>query len=79
MSVPLNALATWHPIWPRSVNHINQFTSVTLFFNLKPGYSIGQATDFVEEGCEANLATRNCEEFRGEALTFQHTYRAHHP
>ena len=26
---------------PQSVNHINQFTSVTLFFNLKPGYTIG--------------------------------------
>ncbi|HYX00151.1 MAG TPA: efflux RND transporter permease subunit, partial [Candidatus Elarobacter sp.] len=48
--VPLNALATWYPmLGPQSVNHINQFTSATLFFNLKPGYSIGQATDFVEK------------------------------
>src|SRR5207253_7975503 len=34
--VPLNALATWRPILgPQSVNHINQFTSATLFFNLR--------------------------------------------
>ena len=25
----------------KRVNHINQFTSVTIFFNLKPGYTIG--------------------------------------
>ena len=36
-------------IGPQAVNHINQFTSVTMFFNLKPGYAIGPATQFVEQ------------------------------
>jgi len=41
--VPLSALATWHSILgPQSVNHLNQFTSVTIFFNTKPGFSIGR-------------------------------------
>ena len=72
--VPLNALATWHPILgPQSVNHINQFTSVTLFFNLKPGYSIGQATDFVEKAAKQILPPGIRGEFRGEALTFRDT------
>ena len=72
--VPLNALATWHPILgPQSVNHINQFTSVTLFFNLKPGYSIGQATDFVEKAAKQVLPPGIRGEFRGEALTFRDT------
>jgi hydrophobic/amphiphilic exporter-1 (mainly G- bacteria), HAE1 family len=72
--VPLNALATWHPILgPQSVNHINQFTSVTLFFNLKPGYSIGQATDFVEKGAKQVLPPGIRGEFQGEALTFRDT------
>src|SRR5262249_515934 len=32
--VPLSAVATWEPvIGPQVVNHINQFTSVTLSFN----------------------------------------------
>ena len=36
--VPLKALVTWKTtLGPQAVNHINQFTSVTLFFNLKPG------------------------------------------
>src|ERR1700741_43652 len=35
--VPLNAVTSSHPIiGPQAVNHINQFTSVTLFFNMKP-------------------------------------------
>jgi HAE1 family hydrophobic/amphiphilic exporter-1 len=47
--VPLNAVTSWHAtIGPQAVNHINQFTSVTMFFNLKPGYAIGPATEFVE-------------------------------
>ncbi|HTN71519.1 MAG TPA: efflux RND transporter permease subunit, partial [Methylomirabilota bacterium] len=46
--VPLNALVTWkQSLGPQAVNHLNQFTSVTLFFNLKPGVAIGEATDFI--------------------------------
>src|SRR6185312_6316137 len=34
--VPLNELVTWKPtLGPQTVNHLNQFTSMTLFFNLK--------------------------------------------
>jgi multidrug efflux pump subunit AcrB len=37
--VPLSAFTSWHTIiGPQAVNHINQFASVTLFFNLKPGH-----------------------------------------
>jgi HAE1 family hydrophobic/amphiphilic exporter-1 len=72
--VPLNALATWHSmLGPQSVNHINQFTSATLFFNLKPGYAIGQATDFVEKAAKQVLPPGIRGEFRGEALTFRDT------
>src|SRR6266571_650363 len=43
--VPLRAVTTARmALGPQAVNHINQFTSVTIFFNLKPGYTIGQAT-----------------------------------
>src|SRR5438128_2006702 len=72
--VPLNALATWHPILgPQSVNHINQFTSVTLFFNLKPGYTIGQATQFVENSAKQILPPGMRGGLQGEALTFRDT------
>ena len=72
--VPLNALTTWHSLTgPQAVNHINQFTSVTLFFNLKPGYTIGQATQFVEDSANQILPPEVHGSLQGEALTFRNT------
>jgi HAE1 family hydrophobic/amphiphilic exporter-1 len=70
--VPLNALTTSHTvIGPQAVNHINQFPSVTLFFNLKPGYTIGQATRFVEDAAKQVMPAEVRGSLQGEALTFQ--------
>jgi HAE1 family hydrophobic/amphiphilic exporter-1 len=72
--VPLNAVTTWQStLGPQAVNHINQFTSVTLFFNLKPGYTIGQATDFVEKSAKEILPPDVRGGLQGEALTFRET------
>jgi HAE1 family hydrophobic/amphiphilic exporter-1 len=72
--VPLNAVTSWHPvIGPQAVNHINQFTSVTMFFNLKPGYAIGPATQFVEETAKQLLPPGTVGALQGEALTFRNT------
>ena len=72
--VPLNALTTSHPvIGPQAVNHINQFTSVTMFFNLKPGYSIGPATQFVQDSAKKMLPPGIQGALQGEALVFQNT------
>src|ERR1044072_3567945 len=46
--VPLNELVTWkQTLGPQVVNHLNQFTSMTLFFNLKPGVALGDATNYI--------------------------------
>jgi len=72
--VPLNAVTTWHPvIGPQAVNHINQFTSVTMFFNLKPGYAIGPATQFVDKTAKQILPPGVQGSLQGEALVFQNT------
>jgi hydrophobic/amphiphilic exporter-1 (mainly G- bacteria), HAE1 family len=72
--VPLNAITTWHSLLgPQAVNHINQFTSVTLFFNLKPGYTIGQATDFVEKAAREILPSDVQGGLQGQALIFRDT------
>jgi HAE1 family hydrophobic/amphiphilic exporter-1 len=72
--VPLNAVTTWHPvIGPQAVNHINQFTSVTMFFNLTPGFAIGPATQFVEESAKQILPPGVQGSLQGEALTFRNT------
>ena len=72
--VPLNAVTSSHPvIGPQAVNHINQFTSVTMFFNLKPGYAIGPATQFVQQTAKQLLPPGIQGSLQGEALVFQNT------
>ncbi|HEY2120203.1 MAG TPA: efflux RND transporter permease subunit [Candidatus Acidoferrum sp.] len=72
--IPLNAVTSWHTIiGPQAVNHINQFTSVTLFFNMKPGFTVGQATDFVEASAKQILPPDVHGALQGEALTFRNT------
>lgn len=72
--VPLSAVTNWHAtIGPQAVNHINQFTSVTMFFNLKPGYAIGPATQFVEDSARQILPPGIQGSLQGEALTFRNT------
>ena len=72
--IPLSALTTWKTVvGPQAVNHINQFTSVTSSFNLKPGYAIGPATDFVEASAKEILPPGIRGSLQGEALTFRNT------
>jgi len=74
--IPLNAVTSWHPvIGPQAVNHINQFTSVTMFFNLKPGFAIGPATNYVESTAKQILPPGVRGALQGEALVFQNTVR----
>jgi hydrophobic/amphiphilic exporter-1 (mainly G- bacteria), HAE1 family len=72
--VPLSALVTWKPsLGPQAVNHLNQFTSVTLFFNLKPGVAIGEATDFIRQAAAEIVPSTVRAGLQGEALTFRDT------
>jgi hydrophobic/amphiphilic exporter-1 (mainly G- bacteria), HAE1 family len=74
--VPLNALVQWKSsIGPQAVNHLNQFTSVTLNFNLKPGVAIGDATDFITKAAAEIVPPALRASLQGEALTFRDTVR----
>ena len=74
--VPLNAVVTWKKsLGLQAVNHLNQFTSVTLFFNLKPGVAVGDATDFITKAAAAVVPATVRAGFQGEALTFSTTVR----
>jgi hydrophobic/amphiphilic exporter-1 (mainly G- bacteria), HAE1 family len=69
--VPLSALAEWKPsLGPQTVNHLNQFTAVTVFFNLKPGVAIGEATDFIGKASAEIVPPAVRASLQGEALTF---------
>ena len=74
--VPISALVSWkQSLGPQTVNHLNQFTSVTIFFNLKPGVAIGDATNFISKA-EADIVPPTVRaSLQGEALTFRDTVR----
>jgi len=72
--VPLGQLVTWkQTLGPQAVNHLNQFTSVTLFFNLKPGVALGSATDFINKAAAEVVPPGVRAELQGEAQTFSNT------
>jgi hydrophobic/amphiphilic exporter-1 (mainly G- bacteria), HAE1 family len=75
--VPLSELVTWKStLGPQTVNHLNQFTSMTLFFNLKPGVALGDATNFITQSAAEIVPTGVRAELQGEALTFSRTVRS---
>jgi hydrophobic/amphiphilic exporter-1 (mainly G- bacteria), HAE1 family len=57
-----------------SVNHINQFPSVTLYFNLKPGAATGDATQFIQRTAAQVLPPTIRGQLQGEAQTFSQTF-----
>ena len=74
--VPLKALISWKSsLGPQAVNHLNQFTSMTLFFNLKPGVAIGDANDFITKAAAEIVPPTLRASLQGEALTFRDTVR----
>jgi HAE1 family hydrophobic/amphiphilic exporter-1 len=74
--VPMNELVTWKDsIGPQSVNHVNQFTSVTFYFNLVPGWPLGAATSFIEKAAAEVMPSTLRSGFQGEALVFSETFR----
>ncbi len=75
--VPLKSLVRWRTsVGPQAVNHLNQFTSVTFFFNLKPGVAVGDATAFVERAAQEVVPPTLRASLQGEALTFRDTARS---
>ena len=74
--VPLSALVDWkNSLGAQSVNHLNQFTSVTIFFNLKPDVAIGDATNFISKAESEIVPPTIRAGLQGEALTFRDTVR----
>ncbi|MBI4537237.1 MAG: efflux RND transporter permease subunit [candidate division NC10 bacterium] len=75
--VPLRALVEWKAsLGPQAVNHLNQFSSVTLFFNLKPGAAIGEAARVIRQAAAEIVPPTVRTGFQGEALTFADTVRS---
>jgi HAE1 family hydrophobic/amphiphilic exporter-1 len=70
--VPLNAVSKLvEDAGPQSIPHSGQLPAVTISFALKPGTSLGQATDEIQEAAKANLPTTITGAFQGTAKLFQ--------
>ena len=77
--VPLRAVTSVKEIvGPQAVNHLNQFTSVTINFNLLPDVAIGDATTFIENAfSEVHRQFPGVQStFQGEALVFRQLFQA---
>jgi HAE1 family hydrophobic/amphiphilic exporter-1 len=72
--IPLGELVTWRTtLGPQAVNHLNQFTSMTMFFNLKPGVALGDATNYIQKAAAEIVPPSVRGELQGEAQTFSKT------
>lgn len=69
--VPLSTLAKISTgVGPLSVNHLGQLPAVTVSFNLKPGYALGDAVAEVEELARSTLPPTISTSFQGTAQAF---------
>src|SRR5436309_4648829 len=70
--VPLSVIAKLsNSLGPLSVNHLGQLPAVTVSFNLKPGYSIGDAVNQINQLAASSLPTTITTTFQGNAQAFQ--------
>jgi hydrophobic/amphiphilic exporter-1 (mainly G- bacteria), HAE1 family len=77
--VPLRAVtSTKQIVGPQAVNHLNQFTSVTINFNLLPNVAIGDATKYITDSfapVQREFPTVQAT-FQGEALVFRQLFQS---
>ena len=70
--VPLSAVAKLTSTFgPLSVNHLGQLPAVTMSFNLKPGTSIGDAVNEINDLARRSLPPTVGTSFQGNAQAFQ--------
>jgi HAE1 family hydrophobic/amphiphilic exporter-1 len=70
--VPLDAIAHLRlDAGPTSIPHSGQMPSVTISFGTRPGFSLGQATDEIEEAARSSLPATITGTFQGSAKLFQ--------
>jgi hydrophobic/amphiphilic exporter-1 (mainly G- bacteria), HAE1 family len=70
--VPLNEVATLETgVGPLAVAHYGQLPAVTYSFNLRPGVSLGQAVDAVQQAAREHLPANISTTFQGTAAAYQ--------
>jgi HAE1 family hydrophobic/amphiphilic exporter-1 len=75
--VPLDTLVRTHrQIGPLSINHFGQLPAVTISFNLKPGFSLGQAAEQVDAAVrDLRMPQTIATSFQGTVKEFQSSFQ----
>ena len=60
----------------QSVNHLNQFTSVTFGFDTKPEVALGDVINYIQKSAAEVLPPQVTGELQGEGLVLQQLFRA---
>ena len=75
--IPVRALTkSKETLGLQSVNHINQFTSVTFGFDTKPDVALGDVTNFINKTAAEVLPPTVKGELQGEGLVLQQLFQA---
>ena len=70
--VPLQSVVKFkETVGPQSVNHVGQLPAVAISFNVRPGVSLGEATDKVQALAKQILPPNVTTSFQGSAKVFQ--------
>jgi HAE1 family hydrophobic/amphiphilic exporter-1 len=70
--IPLSGVANLtNNLGPLSVNHLGQLPAVTVSFNLRPGFSIGDAVNEINDLARSSLPSTITTTFQGNAQAFQ--------
>jgi len=74
--IPLDAVVrTKTDASPQTVNHSGQLPAVTISFNLRPGVSLGEAVEEIEDLAKTNLPGTISTGFQGTAKVFQESLK----
>ncbi len=75
--VPLDSLvSTSRAVGPLNINHFGQLPAVTISFNLKPGYSLGQAADSVNRVIrDLRMPASMSVNFQGTVKEFERSFQ----
>jgi HAE1 family hydrophobic/amphiphilic exporter-1 len=74
--VPLNSVASLtKSLGPLTVNHLGQLPAVTISFNLKPGFALGDAVGEVDKLARRTMPPTMSMSFQGSAQAFQNSLK----
>jgi hydrophobic/amphiphilic exporter-1 (mainly G- bacteria), HAE1 family len=70
--IPLNTVASVKTdVGPSVIAHTGQLPSVTISFNLKPGYALGDAVEMIKQTAATTIPSTISTTFQGTAQAFQ--------